>query len=383
MQLTLNKQTALYLLRLQRASRGKRGLRRDRIDLLEPDPSPGKRWTRRLLDPSSWELGVHAGAFEKIDVCVGNSAARLKSRFASNTIYGSSIPQRSFMRLNRSVAISRPELLFTELAPLMGLREHLQLGFELCGCFSRDASDPVGGDVIMDIPAATSVTDITRYLDSANLLAGTKKARHTLKLLSDNAWSPTESVIATVMALPLEEYGYGFGRCMLNPRVPTPEHLVGTTDKESRVPDIMVEGTSVGLNYDGTGHLDLDAIAQAGVGLGQDLGSSQRERELDDALRRIRAKALDDIRRNRELAADGLTVFQVYKEDVYEYGGLDKVMMQVLTALEMREGWDVSGQMELLRSSFARRERQALVYSMMPGGWRVPPSNEEHAFVKL
>lgn len=383
MQLTLNKRTALYLLRLQRASRGKRGLAKTRVSLLAPDPSPGKRWTKRLLDPSSWELGVPTGAFEKIDVCVSTSSARLKSRFASNTIYGSSIPPRSFLRLNRHVAISCPELLFAELGPLMSLFEHLQLGFELCGCLSRDANDPIDGEATMDIPAATSVADITRYLDSANLLTGTKKARRTLRLLSDNAWSPAESVIATVMVLPLEEYGYGIGRCELNPRVQTPEHLSGTTDKESRVPDIMVAGTSVGLNYDGTGHLDLGAIARAGVGLGQDLGSSQRERELTIALQEVREKALDDIRRNRELAADGLTVFQVYKEDLYEYGGLDKVMMQVLTALELREGWDVSEQMELLRSSFARRERQALVYSMMPGGRQVPPSNEEHAFVRF
>jgi hypothetical protein len=83
------------------------------------------------------------------------------------------------------------------------------------------------------------------------------------------------------------------------------------------------------------------------------------------------------------LSADGLTVFQVCKEDLYEYGGLDKVMMQVLTALESREGWDVADKMAVLQSAFARRERQALLYPMIPGRRRVPPSDTHEAFVRI
>ena len=354
--------------------------------MLAPDPFPGKRWTHRLLDPRNWGLGIPLeakGLPSTVDVCVGSAAERLKSRYASSTVYKASIPDNSFLRVSQSVAISCPELLFVELAATMSPAEHLQLGLELCGRFSRDEEGPVNGEATMNVPAATSTEKISAYMEAANYLTGTGKARRTLRLLADDAWSPAESVVATMMALPFEEYGYGLGRLELNPRIATPDQLEGTTDKNSRVPDILVAGTSVGINYDGDGHLELGSIARVGIGLGQDPGSAQRERELDEALRKVRAKALDDIRRDRELAADGLTVFTVYKEDLYEYGGLDKVMMQVLTVLEQREGWDASRQMGLLRSSFARRERQALVYSMMPGGWQVPPSNEDHAFARI
>lgn len=387
-QLTVNKQTALYLLRSHRAARGKRGLGLKRQDLLSPNPSPGKRWTRRLLDPANWGLGAStpartAGWPEVVDVCAGSASERVKSRFASSTVYDKSVPEQSFLRLSPALAISSPELLFVELAPSMTLPARLQLGFELCGGYSRKAGDPVGGDAAMEIPPVTSVAKITRYLEQARYLKGTELARRALRLLADNAWSPAEATVATMMALPLEEYGYGIGRLKLNPRMETPAHLQAAAWKSSRVPDILVADTGVGINYDGSGHLNLDAIARAGIGLGRDLGSAQRERELNEALQRVRAKALDDIRRDRELTADGLTVFTVYKEDLYEYGGLDKVMMQVLTALQLRENWDVCKQMKLLSSSFARRERQALVYSMMPGGWQVSPSDEEHAFVRI
>lgn len=351
--------------------------------MIDPDPCPQKRWTKRLLDSCEWGLGVPSSKFDVIDICVSKASLRPRSRFISSTLYDKSVPDDSFIHLNSQIAIPCPELLFAELAPSMGLASHLMLGLELCGGFSRNADDPINGDVVMNITAATSTAKIGRFLDSAHLLSGTKAARRTLRLFEGEAWSPLEAVVATTMMLPLEGYGYGLGKCKLNPRYRTPERLAGTTNKDSRVPDIMIGGTSVGINYDGGGHLNLDSIAKAAMGLGQDPGSSQRERELDEALRKVRMKALDDIRRNRELTADGLTVFQVYKEDLYEYGGLDKVMMQVLTALELREGWNVDDQMAILRSSFARRERQALVYSMMPGSKQVPPSNVEDAFVRI
>lgn len=383
MKLTVNKETSLYLLRAQRANAGRCGVESARIELRDPDPSPGKRWTKRRLDPATWGLGLPARQFDRVHVCVSGPNARLKSRYAANTIYHASIPAASFIAVNADISISCPELLFVEMAPTMSRAEHLLLGFELCGSFSRSAQDPIGGDAAMGVPPATSCEAISRYLDAAHLLAGTKAARKTLRMLADNAWSPAESVLAAMISLPLEAYGYGLGRCTLNPRIETPRHLAPAAGKASRVPDVMIGDTSVGINYDGGGHLDLDAIARAGTQLGLNPGTAQSERELDRQLRRVRAKAVDDIRRNRELSADGLTVFQVCKEDLYEHGGLDKVMMQVLTALELREGWDVSEKMAVLSSSFARRERQALLYSMLPGRRRVPPSDTHEAFVRI
>ena len=58
-------------------------------------------------------------------------------------------------------------------------------------------------------------------------------------------------------------------------------------------------------------------------------------------MRSVREKAVDDVRRNRELAADGLTVFPITKEDLREKGGLDRVMRQVVESIERTSSLDM------------------------------------------
>ena len=85
------------------------------------------------------------------------------------------------------------------------------------------------------------------------------------------------------------------------------------------------------------------------------------------AVREVRAKVVDDIRRNRELAAAGYTVFPVVKEDLYEDGGLDHVMLQVIEVLEKRDGRDMDVRRCMLGVGRAREQRQELLWSLLPG----------------
>lgn len=383
MRITLNKRTALMLLRLARRKRGASGIRRRRVGLLDPDPSPAKHWTQKLLRVLFAQAGANFDAVGKAEVCVSSLERRLKSKFVSCTVYGKGLPEGPFLELTDGVAVSSPELLFVELANEMSLPEHLLLGFELTGRFARDPYRPVEGAATFDVPPVTSVKRIRAFLDSSRHLNGAGNARRTLALLADETWSPFEAVVAVMMSLPWEEYGYGFGRCELNPRIKVPEHLVGSAHKESRVPDILVGGTRVGVNYDGGDHLKLGAIANAGIALGRDPGNGHIAAELDRAIDDVRAKYVDDGRRDRELAADGYSVRTVFKEDLYQFGGLDRVMMQVMEALKLREGWDVGEYQRILQLEFARKERQALLQSMIPGRDLELPADVEEAFVKL
>ena len=63
-----------------------------------------------------------------------------------------------------------------------------------------------------------------------------------------------EAVTATLVSLPLYEMGYGLRGLVLNPRTRIAE------GSGTRVPDMVIAGTNVGLNYEGEGHLDLDSI---------------------------------------------------------------------------------------------------------------------------
>lgn len=374
MKITFAGETALQVLRAIRC-----GLLDDacmwpkmgkRVNLIDPDSSPQIRWSKKLLSLSRFGLKDRVGEGRPIDVAASSKSKRIRAPYVRNAVFDEAhmVPPKSFVRVADDIAISSPELLFVEMGETMKPAEHLMFGMELCGRFSRHPDDWRNGRAKMDIAPVTSVARIEEFTASAKWLRGITQARKTVRLLAENAWSPTEAIVAAMAVLPLGEFGYGLGRCEMNVRVkPDNEAIARTMTKESRVPDIVFNGSTVGINYDGVVHLDLGGIAQAGIEVGLHPEVRATQTALDKIVRDVRAKAVDDIRRNRELMANGYTVFPVVKEDLYDEGGLDKVMLQVIGALERTTDADLSSQREALDLPFATRQRQRLIWSLLPG----------------
>ena len=369
MKLTCNRRSALRILRAIRSDSECRLSSYPKTDLISPDPAPGKRWTRKLIDFSRFGLETSMSARQPLDVAVGSMGKRIQMKYARCSIYAgeSCLPTGSFIDLREGLAISCPELLFVEMAKEMDPARHLMLGHELCGSFSRDPNDPRNGQVALDLTPVTSKARIAAYMEKASHLHGITAARRTLELLSDNAWSPTESLVATIVSLPIALFGYGLGACALNKRLEMPEQLRWTTDMSSRVPDILFPGVNVGLNYDGAVHLDLDSVIDAAVELERHPGEGWSQAQLDSVMRSVRSKAVDDIRRNRELAANGYLVFPVVKEDLYDEGALDRLMAQVFEIAEEFFKCDYSLQKRMLKLPLGRARRQELIWSLLPG----------------
>ena len=381
MQLTLCKRSALAVLRSLRAtgassapnrSRPARGIeqtRSSRTDILPPDPSPGKRWTRGLID--GFDLGLPLTlSGTTVDFAVPDKALRIRTRDSTSTVYAKGIPDEAFIKTRTSnddctLAISGPELLFVELAKEMHPVEHLMLGHELCGTFSRDAEDPYNGPVTYGVRPATTVERIRRFIDETKNVTGIDEARVSAGFLNDNAWSPTESLVAALLRLPIDSLGYDFGELVLNPRVSPSASLPGSA--ESRVPDIVIAGTPVGLNYDGAVHLDLDSIVDAAREVGANPKLQQAQRSLSNAVRDVRAKVVDDIRRNRELAADGLAIFPVVKEDLYTKGGFDQVAAYLISVIEQLTDRNMDEQKRILRMQRLSEARWHMALSLLPG----------------
>lgn len=399
-----------------------------RIDAIGPDLAPHRHWTKSLASleefgladlfgdgegargdkaPASANSGsgsassssgsarasasVPAASFggrpygSPLNIVVADNAHRPRSKYVQASAYVSerSLVRKSFIEVMPGLAISSPELLFLEMADSMSLPEHLMLGHELCGSFSRDARDPLNGDVALQVPPLTTKARLEAYCNAARWSRGGALACRTLALLADNAWSPTESLVAALASLPLVECGYELGPCILNKRVENQGLVAKASRFAARYPDIMFQNTPVGINYDGTVHLDLNAIVRAALNLREEPGSAAFDRELDLVVRQVRAKAVDDIRRNRELAAAGCIVFQVVKEDLYEENGLDHVMMQVIEAIERYSGHDMSEHKRALENKFLRAKRQELIWSLLSGKHQSFASGREEAFSYL
>lgn len=340
MRLAASKMSALHVIRDLR-DRGRLTSAR-RCDLIVPSPEPARRWSAGLVPWERLGLSEPPSREHPVDVAVPSARARIQAGFARCTIYDRALPEGAYLDAGEGLLVPCPELLFLEMASVMSAPVHVLLGFELCGRFARDAFDPRTGSVRMGVQPATSVAQISAFLGKCRWSRGLDRARTRLKFVADNAWSPMEAVVATLASLPEYELGYDLGPVVLNHRVDNPGQLVALGCKGSRVPDVLISGTSVGLNYDGRGHFD----------------------ELEPSA--AREKYVDDLRRNRELAAMGLTVLPVTAEDLFAENGLDIVMLEVAAAVAREDPERAAHTQAIISAKALRGRRQELVWSLLP-----------------
>lgn len=356
MDLTFDRLTALRALRVYRASR--QSLPSSRHDLTAPDPSPRQRWTSSLIPLDRLALEREPSPTEPVEVVVPRLADRVRGSFFTCRVRSTTLPEGSFVSVGYGLSIPCPELLFLELAEVMQPAVHALLGYELCGTYARSASDPRCGEVTYGVDPVTSVERIERYLDRVGRREGVLIARRNLSFVADNAWSPMEAVIALMARLPTVELGYGFGSVSLNVRHGTSPELVALGCRDSRVPDVELGGLRVGFNYDSHDHLDLNAILRA----------PSEEAAVRAALE-VREKYLDDLRRNRELAASGWVILPVTTEDLFAPGGLDAVMLlAAMTAQELVGGTVLQDVRAIVSPGSQSERRQKLVWSLLPWG---------------
>lgn len=359
MRLSVNKMTGLRLLRAARQAGMSLSARR--CDLAAPDASPRRRWSASIVPLRQLALTEPPTAERRLDVAVPKASQRLRASFASCTVYGSRLPAGAFVDLGEGIQVAGPELLFLEMADVLPVPVHVLLGFELCGTFGRDPWRPRTGDVAFDLAPATSVERIRGFILSCRYFGDVAdRALERLEYVADNAWSPMEAVLASMVALPVTECGYGLGRVALNRRRENPAFLVERGCPGSRVPDVEVLGTALGFNYDGRGHFDLESVAAA--------ASDDARRA---AMRAVREKYLDDLRRNRELMARGLVVLPVTSEDLFHEGGCDALVYEALSLLDELGRPTPSEAWGALESATLSRVRQEVLWSILP--WAEAP----------
>lgn len=371
MRITFNKLTALHVLRAWRSSG--RVLTTDRKGLETSVVGPHKYWTRRRIDACLASVGVRLSDVRgKAQVMVPRPGARIRSRTARNTVYVRGLPKDSTVELVDGVRIPCPELLFIEMGTIMSPAVQLLVGLELCGRFSRDACDPRDGRTVYGIKPVTTADKIRSYISQARDLAGLEQSSMVAEWLMDEAWSPQEALFNGLARMPLHQLGYELGELQLNPRFIARGELLSLVDKASRVPDSLVRGSNVGFNYDGSPHFGEDATTTSGADF------------LDNtSFASMRASVVADKRRDRDLLVQGLSILPVTKEDFYERGGIDHVMLQAMSLLEQTGQRDFSKQRRALRRPRLAEERQRLIWSLLPGRRGRELSRELARFAEL
>ena len=349
MRLALSGHSALSALRELRAS-GVDLSKLPKTTLPEPDPSPRKRWTKPALSEKAWSY-AHK---DMLEVTVPTAKTRIRTSGIECIVCSPELLGNSYIHIGDGLYIPSPELLFVQMGRHLSPIAHALLGMELCGTYVRPKTYGVG--------AVTTAQQLASFAENTQRVDGVLQARKVARRVLDNAWSPMESIVAQLASLPLHEMGYGLGPLDLNPRIAGQDMQAG-----SRVPDIVVRGTMVGLNYEGEGHLDLPGIVSATTEAVLNPGSSASQQALDAAIAKTREKYVGDRRRDRDLWQAGLTVFPVTKEDLYQEGAFDSLMLSVYAAIERSAGRSMRYQRERILDTRLKHERQLRIWSLLPG----------------
>ena len=142
-----------------------------------------------------------------------NDKRNLKNIYCHS--FGNSIPPYSFFRHSAHIAVSSPEACFLQLALTADPIGLICIGCELCGTYSID---PISGKLLNRRPR-TKLAFLHAYLNKADGIRGSIKARKALAHILENSASPMETKIALLLSLPTSMGGYGIPQPELNAQV--------------------------------------------------------------------------------------------------------------------------------------------------------------------
>lgn len=151
--------------------------------------------------------------------------------------------------LSEPLFVTRPELTFVHMASLLSFPRAVHLGYELCGTFAPDKSQPFG---VRSRRPLTSLEKIASYLDRAGGIRGVKAARAALPYILDGSASPRESTLAELLTLPYARGGSKIERPEMNGVVPIPSQSDWASNRSSFRCDLLWRDKGVAIEYDST-----------------------------------------------------------------------------------------------------------------------------------
>ena len=225
-----------------------------------------------------------------VDLVVPLSKMRSSGKAACFHVWGGVVPPGAFLRVERRVLVSGPELVILQLCSSQGKLDELldahvravkaetgtldELGIderptvdhplewertrrllvaatlmcEFAGTY-RLAADGRSA-VTYHAPRLSSLADLRDFVDAAGRTSGARRARRICDLAFDGSASPMETALAIMLTFPLELGGYGLPRPVLNRGIDVSSCQGAVSDRGVVTPDFLWEQRRVTLEYD-------------------------------------------------------------------------------------------------------------------------------------
>lgn len=155
--------------------------------------------------------------------------------------------EKPFVRIADGVYASCPELCFVQLALVLPLHELLKAGDALCGTFFIDPSSRNG---LGSRAPLTSKRRIESFIRRNAGLRGSAAAKSALRFVADNAASPPEAFLWSVLSIPHRYGGYALPGLEMNRRVRPSKKARKIAKRETLVPDLCHSESRLAIEYD-------------------------------------------------------------------------------------------------------------------------------------
>lgn len=168
--------------------------------------------------------------------------------------------EKPFARIADGIYASCPELCFVQLALALPLYELVKAGDALCGRFYID---PMSDNGLGSRPALTSKRRIEAFICRNAGLRGAAAAKSALCFVVDNAASPPEAFLWSVLSIPHRYGGFALPGLVMNRKVKPSKKARRIARRETLVPDLCHVESRLAIEYDSNAeHLTSRQIAK-------------------------------------------------------------------------------------------------------------------------
>ncbi|MDR2957396.1 MAG: hypothetical protein LBU61_04335 [Coriobacteriales bacterium] len=225
-----------------------------------------KKLPDRSPDASCLRANALNGFSLPLNALVSNANARRPSKKMQPHVLSGTVPGYGLISIDNGVYVSSPEFCFLQMATTLPLLELIELGFELCGLFSK--SSYVAGDRVRhgdfsgnsaqtvyhsnldDNPQLTTVKKIRSFVEHMPNVRGRGRALKALRYILDNSASPMEAKLVMLLCLPFRLGGYGFPSPELNSRIDPVKAARSYTNQTYFKCDLFWPHLSLAVEYD-------------------------------------------------------------------------------------------------------------------------------------
>ena len=199
-------------------------------------------------DVQSFRLPRDAFGPGPLDIMIDDPGKRRMHPSQKCHVWTTPLAQKSLVDIGHDVFVASPALCFLQMANQLPLFDLVELGYELCGSYSRTPG--VGWGFVQRSYRLTTPESIDRLLQRMHQASNCRTASRVIPYILPNSVSPAETDMAVKNFLPPRMGGYGFPLAELNASVEATDEARAISGKNELYPDALWRNKRTCLEYD-------------------------------------------------------------------------------------------------------------------------------------